>query len=167
MKRTLLAVMPTMVIALGSFGLIGCAVAHDHPPMEAGPGPHGPGMGGPGFPMLEGLDLTSKQKSALHDIFKQVHEDKKDARDQGRDIHEQITNILLTPGAVDKTQLATLQQQEEALHAKEDAARLDVAVKIHDLLTPEQLAKAKARHDQVSALLKQLHDIERPGPQPE
>lgn len=134
-----------------------------HPPFPGhGPGDFGPGGPGRGMPLLEGIDLTKKQKDAVHQIFKQSHDSTKDLHQQERALHDQVENLLLTPGKIDTTQLQSLTQQETALAAKKDADRLAMAVKIHDILTTEQLTQAKDRHDKISALMDQLHALMHP-----
>ncbi len=167
MKRSLMAMVPLAALALGAVALEGTGTsALAHPPMP-GPGPEGFGHGGPGgpgfgMPMLEGLDLTKKQKDAVHQVFRQSHDGMKDLHKQEKALHDQVVALLLTPGKIDSAQLQSLTQQQAALEAKKEAGRMDVAVKIHDILTADQLTKAKERHDKISALLDQLHEIEHP-----
>ncbi|GBR09282.1 Spy/CpxP family protein refolding chaperone [Acetobacter oeni] len=164
MKRSWMAIVPVAVLTLGAFALDGVGThAQAQPPFpgEGGPGHFGPG--GPGrLPLLEGIELTKKQKDAVHQIFKKNHDDKNDLHKQEQALHDQVASLLLAPGKVDTAQLQTLTQQEATLHAQAEAERLDIAVKVHDILTTEQLAQAKDRYDKISALLNQLHDVEHP-----
>lgn len=144
----LIAAMTVGALAMGQ------AHAQPQPPM----GPHGCGPGG--FPFLAGVNLTTKQKDAVKKIFKDGHEDMKSLHKQERDLHDQLETILLTPGKVDQAKLDALVTEQNALDAKENAARQATAVKIHDVLTAEQISAAKDRHDKIRALQGQIHAIE-------
>ncbi|MFT8718360.1 Spy/CpxP family protein refolding chaperone [Acetobacter sp.] len=143
------------LMAAMAAGLFSVAQAQAHGPMPPAP-PH---CGAP-FPFLEGADLTAKQKDAVKAIFKEDRSSSKDIRKQDRDLHKQIEDLLLAPGKVDQTKLSDLQKQEDDLDAKQNAARLETAVKVRNVLTAEQLAAVKTRHDKIDALMAQIHDIE-------
>jgi periplasmic protein CpxP/Spy len=159
-KKTILAV----TVLAGLSGTV--AMAQDMPPPGGGfQGGHGPGPhGGPHgeLPFLAGLNLTPAQHKQMHAIFATMHKDHKGEWQQVRGLHEQFEDLLLAPGPVDKTKLAALTQQMESLHQAKDAERLDIAVKIHDILTPAQLAEAKDRADKIRALHEQLHALTAP-----
>lgn len=144
----LIAVMTVGAMAMGQ------AHAQPQPPM----GPHGCGPGG--LPFLEGVNLTAKQKDSVKKIFKQGHEDMKALHKQEHDLHDQFEAIMLTPGKVDQAKLDALVTEQNALDAKQNAAREATAVKMHDILTAEQISAAKDRHDKIRALQDQIHAIE-------
>lgn len=176
-KKTMLAM--TVLASLSG----GAALAQDMPPGpgigDYGMGDHG--MGGPGMhggfeghgmhggmhgemALLAGLKLTPAQHKQLHEIFQDArHAHKGDWKQLG-DLHRQIEDVLLAPGAVDKAKLTTLTQQIEGLRQAEAARRLDIAVKIHDILTPDQLAQARARVEKIRALRQEMHDVMKPVP---
>lgn len=159
-KKTILAV--TVLAGLSAT----VAQAHDMPPPPPGPGFHG-GWGAPhGLEILAGLKLTPAQHKQIHAILETARKGKRGDWKQEGALHEQIRDLLLTPGPVDRAKLTSLTQQIEALHQASIDSRLDVAVKIHDLLTPEQLADAKAREDKIRSLHEQLHELTAPPPPP-
>ncbi|CAP57036.1 Spy/CpxP family protein refolding chaperone [Gluconacetobacter diazotrophicus] len=165
-KKTIMAV---TVLA----GLSGtAAMAQDAPPPDGGMhgewghhGPHGGMHGDMGF--LAGLNLTPAQHKQLHAIFAAAHKDHKGDWQQFHGLHQQIEELLLTPGPVDRAKLTALTQQIDAAHQAEAAERLDIAVKIHDILTPAQLAQAKERADKIHALHEQMRALMKPDQGPD
>ncbi|MBB2202900.1 Spy/CpxP family protein refolding chaperone [Gluconacetobacter tumulisoli] len=162
-RKTILAATVLATLAGGA----AAATAQDMPP----PPPHGGEMHG-GFPghgmhggmmFLAGLKLTPAQRKQIHAVFEGVHKEHKGDWQQVRDLHRQIEDILITPGPVDRAKLTGLTQQIDALHQKDEAERLDIAVKIHDILTPAQLTQAKARQDKIRALQEQMHQAMMPA----
>ncbi|MFT8806109.1 MAG: periplasmic heavy metal sensor [Acetobacter aceti] len=144
----------SFLIAGMTVGALAIGQAHAQPPM----GPHG---GGPGeFSFLEGVDLTAKQKESVKKIFKESHESMKGLHKQERDLHDRLESIILTPGKIDQSKLDELVTEQNALDAKENAARQATAVKVHDILTAEQVTAAKDRHDKIRALMDQIHAVE-------
>ncbi|MFW7267176.1 Spy/CpxP family protein refolding chaperone [Gluconacetobacter sp. Hr-1-5] len=163
-KKTILAV--TVMAGLSAT----VAHAHDMPQPPPGPGP-GPGMHGGwgprgGMDVLAGLKLTPAQHKQIHAILKAARKDKRADWKQEGALHEQIRDLLLAPGPVDRAKLTSLTQQIETLHQANIDSRLDVAVKIHDILTPAQLADAKAREDKIRSLRDQLDELTAPPPPP-
>lgn len=127
-------------------------------------------MGGHGhvMSMLEGLDLTKPQRKKIDAILSDAHDQDHadDMRGEFSRVHQQIQDILMSPGPVDKDRIAALQQQQAALRAQVEARHLDVAYRIHDVLTPEQLAQVKARQIRIHELMDQLREAEHPEPPP-
>lgn len=163
-KKTILAV--TVLAGLSAT----VAQAHDMPPRGPGPGPgpQMPGEWGPrhGLEVLAGLKLTPAQHKQIHAILEAARKGKHDDWKQEGALHDQIRDLLLAPGAVDRAKLTSLTQQIESLHQADIDSRLDVAVKIHDILTPAQLADAKAREDKIRALHEELRELTAPPPPP-
>lgn len=160
MKRKMLALVPMAMVAFGLSTIdAGMAQAKSPPPAPDRMGPPGPGMMSP---MLEGIELTNKQREAVRQLFKQKRDNRKDDREEERNLHEQVVDLLLTPGKVDQAKLDGLVQQEAALRAKHDAERIEMDVKLHDILTADQLSQAKERHTKITALLEQLRQIQHP-----
>lgn len=166
-KKTILAV--TVMAGLSAAAAqVHVAQAHDMPPPPppAGPRMHGGwGMRG-GMEVLAGLNLTPAQHKQIHAIMQAARQGKRDDWKQEGALHQQIRDLLLAPGPVDRAKLASLTQQIETLHRANIDRRLDVAVKIHDILTPAQLADAKAREDKIRALRDQLDALMAPPPPP-
>lgn len=131
---------------------------------QAGP-PNGGGhhefFHGP-MPMLIGVDLTKQQKKQLHDIFKDHRGEMRAQWQQEREIDRQISALLLSDGAVDKAKLAALFKQKDMLHEHDDQGMIDDAVKVHDILTPEQRAKARATQEKLESLHEQIEELVKP-----
>jgi Spy/CpxP family protein refolding chaperone len=79
-----------------------------------------------------------------------------------RGVHEQIMARLLSPGSVSEADLAPLVQQEQALRAQMDEQRLARALAVRQVLTPQQLAEAAAKHQQIESLHQQEHQLMEP-----
>ncbi|MBM9402986.1 Spy/CpxP family protein refolding chaperone [Gluconacetobacter azotocaptans] len=164
-RKTILAATVLATLAGGT----ATAMAQDMPPPpppggEMHGGFHGRGMHG-GMMFLAGLKLTPAQHKQLRAIFEGVRKDHKAYRADGqqrRALRQQIEDTLMAPGPVDRAKLTALTQQIDALRQKGEAERLDIAVKIHDILTPAQLAQAKARQDRIRALQEQMHQAMMP-----
>jgi len=123
-------------------------------------------MGGPGMfmmmPMLSGVTLTPDQEKQIHEIMKSGRHDGHESWDKMKSLHEQVEATLFAPGKVDQAKLTSLTQQIDAMHAQEDADRMAVAVKVHDILTPEQLALAQQNNAKIESLQQQLGELMRP-----
>ncbi|MDN7351913.1 MULTISPECIES: Spy/CpxP family protein refolding chaperone [Acetobacter] len=136
-----------------------------HPPKGA----HGgsslwSAQGGPD--MLEGISLTKQQRKKIDTILSDAHDqDQTDSirNDMGK-LHEQIQDQLTTPGPINKDQINTLLQQQASLRAQQEARHLDVAERIHDVLTDDQLAQIKARQTKIRDLMEQLREVQHPEP---
>jgi Spy/CpxP family protein refolding chaperone len=137
-----------LVVAIAGLLAAGAAKAQ---PEHAGPWHHD------GMEMLHGLNLTDAQKSEVHKIMKANWAQMKPVMEQARTIHEQIMTKLTGTDAVTQADLTPLVQQEEALRAQLDTARVSTALQIRGLLTQTQLAKAASTHQQLEA----LHEQER------
>ncbi|NLI26609.1 MAG: Spy/CpxP family protein refolding chaperone [Acetobacter sp.] len=162
MKRSLFALVPVVALAIGG----GATVAHGHsfgpgapPPMDGHGGPGGMGM----MPFFHGLDLTKKQKAQISEIMKEAHKNRPADHGADRDLHDKIAELLLAPGKVDEAQLAALMKQEDDLRQQAEQDRMQIAVKIHNVLTDEQLAQAKARFTKMQSLQAEMRDLMKPS----
>jgi len=112
---------------------------------------HHPMMDADGVPirlMLKAANLTDAQKSQIKQIFESRHATMKPQLDQLKTAHEQIMSKLLTPGTVTTADLSASMQQISQLRGQLAQARLEDAVAIRNLLTPDQLAAvAQAKAD--------------------
>ncbi|PYD64422.1 hypothetical protein CFR72_01095 [Gluconacetobacter entanii] len=165
MKKMLLAA----AVMTGLAGTAGhAALAHDAPP----PPPPGEGCGGHGphhghLLSLQGITLTSAQHKKLAALMHGDHPDFRADMQQEHAMRTQLRTLLTTPGAVDQASLTSVEQQLDALHQKRAAQRLQFEVKIHDILTPDQLAQIKDRQDKIDALHEQLHALMAPPAPPQ
>ncbi|GCE83208.1 hypothetical protein MSKU15_1559 [Komagataeibacter diospyri] len=166
MKKMILAA--TIVGGMAA-GFSGQAVAahHQAPPpggcgMMGGPG----GPGGFGMPFLGNVQLTSAQHKKLKAILQDSHPDFRADMDKEHQLHKQIQDLLATPGKVDESQIVGLQQQITAMHQQHEAARLQTAIRIHDILTTDQLNQIRETQDKVASLHEQLRALTAP-PAPE
>ncbi|GBQ67188.1 hypothetical protein AA103196_1620 [Ameyamaea chiangmaiensis NBRC 103196] len=163
MKRKNLWAAATVLTGLALVGVQGGNAAPPPPP----PG----GMGGHGhfgphghmfMPLLQGVDLTPAQHKQIQDIMKSAHHPDEASWKQAESLHQQIEALLFTPGKVDEAKLQDLSRQIDALHTQEEADRLAIAIKIHDVLTPEQLQLAQQNQAKIRSLTEQLDVLTRP-----
>lgn len=144
------------------------ALAYAHAPMPLPPGPMAPpGHMGPMMPpplmgMLHGVDLTKEQRDKIHALMHGHRAERRDAMHQRFDLDQKISALLMAKGPVDKAKLDALIKQKEALSAKDEEAMATDAVAIHDILTPEQLDKARTTQEKLDALEGQIRDLLRP-----
>lgn len=137
--------------------LVASAEGHHAPDgMRAPPGgPHG----GPGHmmpPIPPGVTLTTAQKAKLKTIFEKAHQDEHALRLEGRAIEDKIHTALETAGDLDRSALADLSKQEDAVKTKVSALHLETMEELHDLLTPAQRQQAKETMDKLRDLHEQM-----------
>ncbi|GAN62433.1 hypothetical protein AA0313_0444 [Acetobacter indonesiensis NRIC 0313] len=158
-----------VLAALAVAGLSCAAVpvfAHSGTPSSLGGGSHGaPMWGAGGLSMLEGISLTKQQRKKIETILSDAHDQDQtdDIRNDMGKIHQQIQDQLTDPGPINREQINTLLQQQASLRAQQEARHLDVAERIHDVLTPEQLSQIKARQAKIHDLMEQLHEVQHPS----
>ncbi|WP_159103428.1 Spy/CpxP family protein refolding chaperone [Asaia prunellae] len=141
------------------------ALAHAHAPVPLPPGP--PGHMGPMMPpplmgLLRGVDLTKEQREKIHALMHGHRTERREAMHQRFDLDHQIAALLMAKGPVDRAKLDTLIKQKEVLNAKDEEAMAADAVAIHDILTPEQLDKARMTQEKLDSLEGQIRDLLRP-----
>ncbi|GAN54105.1 Spy/CpxP family protein refolding chaperone [Tanticharoenia sakaeratensis] len=137
------------------------AFAQGGPP---GPGHHGGPGGGMGghhgmMPMLPGVKLTDQQKSQMHAIFEADHGNGHGDWKQEKAIDSQIGDLLLQGGKIDRARLAGLIHQKDVIEEAHEQAWIDSAIKVHDILTPEQLSDARATRAKLDSLREQMHAL--------
>lgn len=115
--------------------------------------------------LLAGVDLTPEQKAALDAMQKDNRDTMRAKMDRMRLIDGQIAAVLMANGPVDRSKLAGLVQQKAALMDEGRQAWIDDAVKVHDLLTPQQLATARSVHEKMESLRSQMHALMTPASQ--
>ncbi len=140
MKKTLWA----GVVVLAALALIPIAAQEAQRPQAPGRGvgrgfgPGGPGGPGPGI--VHRLDLTEQQREQLRAIMQERRESKPGAAMM--ELQKQLQTALFA----DTVDLAKVEQLKTAIAAAQAAmlsARIDTELKINQLLTPEQRAKAR------------------------
>ena len=108
-----------------------------------------------GMAMLAGLHLTPDQKTSLHQAFDSQKATMHALFREDEALHRQMRDGLFS-GASGAT-LSALMQKDEAVHAKMDAEHLQMMLQLRSVLTPAQLAEAKA----TMAKMDSLHAQER------
>ena len=100
----------------------------------------GPGRGSGPLPMLQRLDLTAAQKEQVHAILGE--RTGQDARQSLGKLHQELTAAVMadTPDASKIEQLKASINEAEAASLNE---RVDLQVRIAQILTPEQRQKAR------------------------
>lgn len=116
-----------------------------------------------GDDFLRGVSLTDAQREQVRQIEQAGWAQAKGGFEQMRSLHEQIMARLLAPGSVTEADLAPLVQQEQTLRAQEDEQRLARALQVRQILTPQQLAEAASRHQQLENLHEQKHQLMQPS----
>lgn len=112
---------------------------------------------------LRGVTLTDAQKEQVKSIEQAGWAQAKAGFEQMRGVHEQVMQRLLSPGSVSEADLAPLVQQEEQLRAQLDQQRLARALEIRQVLTPQQLAEAASKHQQMESLHQQERAVMEPS----
>ncbi len=116
-----------------------------------------------GDELFRTADLTDAQKTQMKTIEQAGWAQAKPAMEQVRTIHEQIVARLLAPGSVSEADLAPLVTQEEQLRNQLDQIRLNSGLQMRAVLTPEQLANAASKHEQLVSLHEQERAVVEPG----
>ena len=97
---------------------------------------------------LEGLKLTDAQKAKIKEIFKSAHtKDFRERLGQMHALHKQLRAILTAPGPVDQAKLKEVEQKINDLRVECDNRRIQTEVRIHDVLTKDQLEEIAHRSD--------------------
>ncbi|MCQ9156931.1 Spy/CpxP family protein refolding chaperone [Acidomonas methanolica] len=115
--------------------------------------------------LLAGVDLTPEQKAELDAMRKDNRDTMRAKMGRMRLIDGQIAAVLMADGPVDRSKLAGLAQQKAALMDEGRQAWIDAAIKVHDLLTPQQLATARSVHEKMESLRSQMHALMTPTSQ--
>ncbi len=116
-----------------------------------------------GDEMFRGVALSDAQKDQIKQIEQSGWTQAKSSFQQMRSVHEQLMARLLAPGNVSEADLAPLVQQEQALRTQLDELRLNNALQMRQVLTPQQLAQAAAKHQQLESLREQEHQVMQPA----
>ena len=143
MKRTIWAAIAIVaivamipVVAQGPQGRVGRRGFGGLDGQGGGPG----GRGGPGGPMIHQLNLTEQQREQVKTILEGQREDRPGAN--MRELQTQLQAAIFA----DTADLAKIEQLKTAIAAAEAAmlsARIDTELKISQILTAEQRAKAR------------------------
>ena len=131
---------------------------------EGGPGGgHWHGRHGRDLAFLAGVPLTDQQQEQIHQLLHAGFEQIKPLRQQIHDLHRQVGDALAGSGSVDQGQLTGLEQQIAQLRGQIDQQRLETALQVRALLTPEQLAQAAQAHQQLRSLREQIRGVLSPS----
>lgn len=142
--------MKSLISSLGILAVAGLAVAA---PAYAD-GFRGPGGYGHGAGILRAVGLTDPQREQIRQIMANHRPEFQRLGGELRSAREALTTKLYGPGPVSAADIAPLAQQIDQVRAQLTQQRLQVALEIRNILTPEQVAKAA----QVRQRMKELHD---------
>ena len=109
--------------------------------------------------LTQGVTLSDAQQAQLKTIEETARTAAKPLMQQMHGVHEQILTQMLGSNAVTEADLAPLVQQEEGLRNQLDQIRLNAGLQIRGVMTAPQLAEAASRHQQLSALRQQEHQV--------
>jgi len=121
------------------------------------------GMGGaPGrlIPLLLHADnLSAEQQQKIDAVMSADRDTVHTLFGQLRDANKQLADKLLGPGAPQNADLTAIIQNIAQLRLQLTQHELSTVLAMRDVLTPDQLAKAAARHTQIEQLHQQMHDL--------
>lgn len=138
MKKTLFAV--AALAAVTAFAPL--AAQAPQVPGRMGRGFGGPGMGGPGGgpAVLRQLNLTDQQREQIKVLMNERRQEQPGAK--MRELQQQLHTAIFAD-TVDMAKLEALKTAIASAEADLLAARIETQVKISQILTPEQRAKAR------------------------
>ncbi len=119
----------------------------------------GPGGPPPFMMLLRSANLSADQLKQVRQILESDHATVRNNFEQLHNIHEQIADKLLAPGAVTASDLAPLEQQAAQLQNQIDNQQLQTALKIRALLTADQLNKVAQTHQKLKGLFEQMRTL--------
>jgi protein CpxP len=138
------------------------------------PPPHGEGMGeiGPMKMLLRSANLTSDQQTQVHQLMQTQRSQVQPLQAQIHALREQLATKLFNTGAVTIADLTPIQQQIAKLQAQIADEALKTALKIHGLLSNDQLSRMAQTHQKMESLHAQMESLMNPdgngpGPGPE
>jgi periplasmic protein CpxP/Spy len=115
--------------------------------------------GSPFMMLLRSANLTSAQKSQVHDILHSERQQMKSVYQQMHAIHEQIAEKLLSSGSVTPAQLAPLEQKMSKYQQEIDQSMVDTALSIRGVLTADQISRLAQVHEQLKSLHSQIQSL--------
>ena len=123
-----------------------------------GPGWHGHGHGGAGA-VLRTVGLTDAQKEQIHQIYASHRSELRTLYQQLGAARRQMAQNLYGPTPPTAADVASMNQ----LRNQMAQTRLQIALEIRNVLTPEQLAKATQTTQQMGQLRDQMRSLMKPG----
>ena len=119
----------------------------------------GHGDHSPFFSLLRAANLSAEQKSQVQQILQSDRSQSRSLYQQYEAIHQQISAKLVGTGNVSASQLTPLVQQAAQIRESIDENRMQTALQIRSILTPEQLGKLASVEQQLQAMHNQLHSL--------
>lgn len=147
MKRTLLVLTAALALSAPVFAFPGGPGPHGGP--HGMMGPHGPGIERFLFPpemVLQNqiaLGLTDEQLEAIKKMINETHSQVLDYQTELQRLSEQLRGILDSPTVDEAAALETAGRAMQ-LESEVKKAHLSLAIRIKNLLTPEQQEKLRA-----------------------
>ena len=120
---------------------------------------HGGGRRGGLFGGLHALNLTADQKQKVHDIFTAERPTLKQLQGSVKTARQAIAAKLMAPGTLTSADLDSLAQQAAQAQADLAHERLNVAIQVRNVLTPDQLSQAASIHAQMQQLRGQMQQL--------
>jgi periplasmic protein CpxP/Spy len=115
--------------------------------------------GSPFMMLLRSANLTSEQKSQVHEILRSEHQQMKSVYQQMHSVHEQLADKLLSSGSVSAAQLAPLEQKMSKYQQQIDQSMVDTALSIRNVLTSDQISRLAQVHSQLKSLHAQIQGL--------
>lgn len=151
--KTRWSAVPAVIIAVSLWSL--AAPAHGFG------GGHGMTHRGAGMSrlILRSVGLTDAQKAEIRQIVASRHSEFRALGEQLRGAREQMAQRLYAPDPVTAAELTPLTQQIAQLRGQLAELRLQVALEVRGVLTPEQLAKAAETRQRLSELRGEMRGL--------
>jgi Spy/CpxP family protein refolding chaperone len=121
--------------------------------------------GGEGM-ILQGLQLSTDQQTAIKTIHQASRAQARPMMEQLRQIRTEMKSAMLAAGPVDEAKLSNLQTQASNLRAQLDQLHLTSMVQVRNTLTPEQLQQAASTANALSSLHEQERALMHPPSEP-
>jgi Spy/CpxP family protein refolding chaperone len=119
----------------------------------------GAGRGAPLLRLLHKVGLTDAQKDQIKQILADHRQTLRSLRSQLRANREALVDTLLKPEPLQGTNLEPFIQEAHRLRDQLAREWLQVMLKVHDVLTPEQLTQASQLKDQLRALRHEMRSL--------
>jgi Spy/CpxP family protein refolding chaperone len=160
----------TALVALGAMGFLSASASN-----PGGSGPSGAGgfhshwghghEDGLGLgPLLHRLNLTDAQRTQIQTILSQERESAGTLFQQLHSDKAALSDKFFAPGALQSADLEPQVKQLAGVQQQLLEQRIQTAVAIRNVLSPEQLSQAAQLKSQIQSLREQMHNLLAPKP---
>jgi periplasmic protein CpxP/Spy len=126
-------------------------------------GPHGPELEGMDHGhmamLMKAAKLSDDQRAQVKQIMRETHEQSRPLVKQIRALREQLSEKLITPGALQLSDLLPIRQQIRDLQIQVDDKALGAVIKVRGLLRPDQMQRVADVHAKFKSLHSQMDEL--------